>query len=295
MAIKIIALSGAHGLIGSQLKKKLEEQDYEVWPLVRSKGRLGPRQIAYDYQSNFIEADKLKMCDAVIHLAGKNILSGIWTPRVKKEIFESRVLSTQLIAKTIIEHGPRVFLCASAVGFYGDSGEKEVDEHAKPGKGFLSTLCQAWEKATASARLAGVRVVNLRFGIVISPRGGMLKQIIPLFKFGLGGRLGAGHQYMSLVDLDDVISAIIFALSEKKMEGPVNVVAPESVTNNEFTRMLGEKFNRSNWLSLPTWFLKSLGEQSTLLLSSTRAVPQKLIDHGFRFSCMNLCEMFKKL
>lgn len=294
MAAHIIALSGAHGLIGSILKKKLEEQSFEVWPLIRSKGGLGRGQIAYDYKSGFIEGEKLKECHAVIHLAGKNIFSGLWTARFKRELYESRVLSTELIARAMAQYGPKILLNASAAGYYGDRGEKELDEGSSVGEGFLAELCYAWEQATLPAQKAGVRVVNLRFGVVVSPEGGMVRRLEPFFKLGLGGKIGKGEHYMSLVDLDDVVAAIIFSLNDHSMSGPINVVAPEPLTNKDFTHMLGLKLKRPTWLSAPAWAVRLLGEQGAMMLASARIYPRVLLDHGFRFSCLNLCEMLRK-
>lgn len=294
MATNIIALSGAHGLIGSMLKKKLEEQSFEVWPLVRSKGGVGRGQIAYDYKSGFIEAEKLKECHAVIHLAGKNIFSGLWTARFKRELYDSRVLSTELIAQAMAQYGPRILLNASAAGYYGDRGDSELDEGSSVGEGFLSELCYAWEQATLPAKKAGVRVVNLRFGIVVSPEGGMIGRLEPLFKAGLGGKIGSGQHYMALVDLDDVVAGIIFALNDNTLSGPINIVAPEALTNKDFTEMLGLKLKRPTWLTVPAWGLRLLGEQGAMVLSSARIYPRVLLEHGFRFSCLNWCEMLRK-
>jgi uncharacterized protein (TIGR01777 family) len=228
-------------------------------------------------------------------LAGKNIMAGLWTSRFRQELFESRVLSTELIARTMAEHGPKILLNASAVGFYGDHGFDELDENAPSGVGFLAELCQAWEQATGRAKKAGARVVNLRFGVVMSGHGGTLKRMEPIFKLGLGGPLGSGQQYMPLVDLDDVVAAIIFALNDESIAGPINVVAPEAATNQDFTRMLALKLKRPALLRVPAWGLKLMGEQGAMALSSARVVPKFLLDHGFRFSSLNLIEILNKI
>ena len=292
---KIIALSGASGLIGSKLKRALEEQSLEVWPLVRSKYPVGSGQIAYDYESGFIEDEKLGKSHAVIHLAGKNIMTGLWTTRFKQELYDSRVRSTELIARAVAKQGTKILLNASAIGIYGDRGDELIDEHSSSSTGFMADLCLAWEEATAIAKIAGTRVVNLRFGVVISPNGGMLKRLEPIFKIGLGGPMGSGQQYMSLVDIDDAIAAIIFALNDESLTGPVNVVAPEPVRNQDFAHMLGLRLKRPAVLRVPAWGLKLMGEQGSMALASTRVTPAVLLDKGFRFSSLNLIEMLNKI
>lgn len=293
MTAKIIALSGANGLVGSELSSALKKAGFEVWPMVRTKYATGPGQIAYDYQHNFIESEKLKQCHAVIHLAGKNIMSGLWTKKFKEELYDSRVLSTKLIADAMATAGPQLFLHASAIGIYGDQGSIKLDETAPLANDFLATLCKDWEGATNNAERAGVRVVHLRFGHIMSRDGGMLKKLSPLVKAGIFGKLGSGQQYMSLVAIEDVIAAILFALEHTDIKGPINVVAPEPIPNKEFTELLGLKFNRPAFFHVPTWALKLLGEQASILLCSTRVVPKLLLEKGFVFKRVNFQEMLK--
>ncbi len=292
---KIIALSGSSGLVGSKLSLALKKAGYEIWPLVRTNYPLGPGQIAYDYRHNFIESDKLKKCHAVIHLAGKNIMSGLWTKKVKQELYDSRVLSTRLIAKAMAESGPKILLCASAVGIYGDQDAKVLDENAPHGDDFLAELCQDWELATKDAELAGARVVNMRFGIIISKDGGMLKGLLPLFKRGMGAYLGTGKQFISVVAIDDVIAAILFALANDDLQGPINVCAPASITNEDFTKALSDKYKRRSFLRAPVSILKLLGEQSSLFLSSTRAIPKALLEKNFTFKKINFSQMIEDI
>lgn len=283
----IVALSGAHGFIGSHVAQALKALGYDVWPMVRKKSKANPHEIFYDYRRQIIDKDALSRCTAVIHLAGKNIMSGLWTSGFKKGLWESRIASTRLIAGAMAElmpKGPKVLVCASAMGFYGDRKNEKLDEKSIRGLGFLAQLCEAWEEETRVAQEAGVRVVNTRFGVVVGSDGGMLAGYEKIFSLGLGAIMGSGMQYMALVDIEDVVRAILFALENPKVLGPINVVCPEAITNENFSKRFAHALKKKVWIRIPAWLLSSLGEQGKLMLCSCRAVPQALLDAGFEFS-----------
>jgi uncharacterized protein (TIGR01777 family) len=225
--------------------------------------------------------------DAVVHLAGESIAEGRWTEAKRGRIRDSRVQGTRVLADTLARliHPPKVFLCASAVGFYGSRGDEELDEESPAGSGFLSDVCREWESACRPAVEAGIRVVNLRLGMVLSTRGGALAKMLPIFRLGLGGRLASGRQYVSWITLDDVVEAIQFVMATDSLEGPVNAVAPGAVTNREFTRVLGRVLRRPAILPAPAFALRCvLGQMAQeLLLASTRALPRRLLEAGFAF------------
>ena len=224
--------------------------------------------------------------DAVVHLAGKN-LATLWTPAAKRAIRESRVTGTRGLARSIAraKPAPPVLICASAVGYYGDRGDETLDEEAAPGSGFLADVCRDWEAACDPAREAHVRTVQLRTGIVLAAGGGPLTKMLLPFRLGLGGRLGDGSQWMSWITLDDAVEAIAFALRDSSVSGPVNVTAPESVTNADFTRALGTVLGRPTPFPVPAFVLGALpgGFGRETLLASQRAVPSRLTGHGFPF------------
>jgi uncharacterized protein (TIGR01777 family) len=230
--------------------------------------------------------------DAVVHLAGESIATGRWTAAKKTKIRESRVLGTHLLSETLAGQAskPKVLVSASAIGFYGDQGEQVLDETALPGGGFLSEVCQAWEAATQPAEQAGIRVVHARLGVVLSLAGGALKAMLPPFKMGLGGRIGSGRQYMSWIALEDVVAALQFLITQSSLSGPVNVVAPHAVTNEEFTKALGRSLHRPTLFPMPAFVAHlALGEMAdALLLASTRVLPQKLLSAGHTFQLPEL-------
>ena len=225
--------------------------------------------------------------DAVVHLAGENIAAGRWTPAKKARIRDSRVpLTRQLCASVVaLPQPPAVFLCASAVGFYGDRGDAVLREDSPAGAGFLADVCRDWEAAAQAAADRGVRVVNLRFGMILSGGGGALPKLLTPFRLGLGGVLGDGRQWLSWITLEDVVAAIQHALGTPALRGPVNVVAPQPVTNREFTRTLARVVRRPAWCRVPAWAARlALGEMAdALLLASQRALPAKLTAAGFTF------------
>ena len=285
-----VAIAGASGLVGSALCAFLEERGHRVLRLVRQStndsAAVSPDEISWNPESGTIDAAALQGVDALIHLGGASIAKR-WTAKHKARIHSSRVDSTRLLSETLarLEHGPRAFLCASAVGFYGDRGDEELTEQSASGGGFLANVCRAWEDATEPARNAGIRVVNLRLGMVLSAAGGALATMLPPFRIGLGGVLGSGRQYVSWISLHDVVRAIEFLL-HSEIEGPANFTAPRPVDNRTFTKTLGHALGRPTIAPAPAFAIRlALGEMGkNLLLGSTRAIPAKLEQAGFRFA-----------
>jgi uncharacterized protein (TIGR01777 family) len=279
-----IAISGSSGLIGTALVEALEQAGHSVTPLVRPDSKKSG--IAWDPQSGRIDSEALEGHDAVVHLAGESLV-GIWTAARKRRILESRRNGTTLIATSLakLRAPPAVFVSASAIGIYGDRpADERVDEESHRGPGFLADVVEVWEKATEPAAAAGVRVVNTRFGLVLSRNGGALAPMLPVFKLGLGGRLGSGQQMWSWVAIDDVVNAILFIIREPILHGPVNVVAPLPVTNAAFTRTLGRVLRRPTVLAVPKIALEALGDMGKeALLSGVRVVPRKLQEAGYEF------------
>jgi uncharacterized protein (TIGR01777 family) len=281
-----VFISGASGLIGSALMGTLRAAGHEPAALVRRLAR--EREVRWNPREP-LDPAKLAGCDAVVHLAGKNI-AGYWTAKFKQEVRDSRVQGTQTLAKAAAESfrrsgQPRIFISASAIGYYGNRGDELLREDSTPGQGFLPEISQEWEAATAAAREAGVRVVNLRFGLVLARDGGALHSMLLPFRLGLGGRVGAGQQYWSWVSLDDVVGIILFALQNDTLRGAVNVVSPEPARNEEFVRALGEVLHRPTILPLPAFAVRTLmGEMGeAALLDSARVEPTKLKAAGFQF------------
>jgi uncharacterized protein len=282
-----VAVSGASGLIGSALVTELAVAGVDVVRLVR-KRPAGNRQIAWDplATSGGLEPDALSGIDAVVHLSGAPVAGKRWTNLRKAELRASRIASTRTLVAAMVaaRSGPTIFICGSAIGFYGDTADRAVDESAPGGTGFLAELVADWEAATEPAAAAGIRVANIRSGLVLAPRGGMLGPLLLPFKLGLGARIGPGTQYMSWISLTDEVRAISFLLEREDLSGPVNLTAPEPVTNAEFTKALAKVLHRPAVLPLPSPLLRgALGEVSGELLGSIRVVPAKLAQAGFKF------------
>jgi uncharacterized protein (TIGR01777 family) len=280
-----ILISGASGLIGSALSSSLTTAGHTVTRLVRREAAAG--EFTWQPATGQIDAAAFDGCDAVINLAGVNIGEKRWTDDYKRALLSSRVETTELLAATMagLDHKPAVFLSGSAVGWYGDRGDERLDELSAPGTDFLSDLCQKWEAATTAAHDAGIRVVHLRTGIVLSARGGALKKQVPLFKLGLGGRFGSGHQWQSWISIDDEVGAITHLLSSD-IHGAVNLTAPNPVTNIEFTATLAKVLHRPAVLPIPMFGPKLLlGSElvEALLLSSQRVLPTALQRSGYEF------------
>ncbi len=282
-----ILVSGASGLVGSAVVRRFAPPSDEAIRLVRRETQSGAREVRWDPAGGTIAAEGLEGLDAVVHLAGENIGAGRWTPAKKDRIRKSRVEGTRLLAQTLagLKRPPKVLVSASAIGVYGNRGEEELDEASPPGSGFLAGVCRDWEAATEPAKQAGVRVVLARLGVVLAREGGALARMLPLFRYGLGGRLGNGRQYMSWISLDDAIGAIRFLVENDSLSGPVNIVSPHPATNREFTKTLGRALRRPTFLPVPAFALRiALGEMADEMpLSSARGVPRKLIQTGFVF------------
>ena len=281
-----IAITGASGLVGSRLAPFLTAGGHEVLRLVR-RPPTASDEIHWDPDKGNVDADSLEDLDAVIHLAGESIASGRWNDRLKERIRDSRVRGTSVLSEALagLERPPKVLVAASAIGYYGDRADTVVDENNEPGSGFLADVCTAWEAATTAASTAGVRVVNLRIGIVLAADGGALAAMLPAFRLGAGGRVGSGRQWMSWIAIDDLIGAIHHCLTQDSLAGPVNAVAPNPVTNRDFTRVLARVMRRPSILPVPSLAIRTLlGEMGdSLLLASTRVRPQRLEDSPFTF------------
>lgn len=273
-----IAITGASGLIGSALVGHLRSEGHTVQRLVR-RAPVAPDEIQWDPKTGYVDIEALRGVDAVIHLAGVGVGDKRWTKRYKSEILNSRLLGTTAIANAVAEVKPQVFISASAIGWYGDSGNRAVVETDSVGNDFLAAVCREWEGA---ADLAGdVRTVKLRTGLVLDPTGGALGRMLPLFRFGLGGKLGSGKQWWSWITLHDVVRAIIFAL-EHPISGPVNLTTPNPVTNQEFTAALAQAMKRPALFPAPAIALKiALGGFSSEILGSKKVLPNALSDAGF--------------
>ncbi len=288
-----ILITGASGLIGTALQKSFAEKGYEMLLATRSEPKK-PEQIQWDMEAGFNESDfnRLEGLDAVIHLAGENVSGLRWTDDKKKAIRESRVKGTYNIVNTLsrLEKKPKVFISGSATGFYGDRGDEVMTETSPAGETFLADVCKAWEIESRRAEDIGIRTVLLRTGIVLSKDGGALATMLTPFKFGVGGVVGSGKQWMSWISLDDVVGIINFALENENIRGAVNVVAPNPATNEEFTKTLGDVLYRPTFLPLPAFAVNLVfGEMGdALLLASTRVEPKRLNEAGFSFEFTDL-------
>ena len=280
-----ILISGSHGLVGKALVRSLVEDGQEVVRLVRRGHSIGQLQIEWHPNQGRIDAQHLEGFDAVVHLAGESIASGRWTDEKKRAICDSRVKGTTLLSETLaqLSRPPAVFLSASAIGYYGNRGDEELTETSPPGNDFLASVCVEWEEATRPAVEQGIRTVLTRFGVILDREGGALAKMLTPFRMGIGGRVGDGRQWMSWIALDDVINALKFLLLDSAVRGPVNVVAPNPVTNAEFTTALGRVLSRPTFLPVPAFGARlAFGELAdALLLSSQRVDPAVLTERGF--------------
>ena len=275
-----IAISGASGLIGTALVGHLRSEGHTVQRFVRREAK-SPDEISWDPISGFVDLSALEGIDAVIHLAGVGVGDKRWTAKYKAEILNSRLLGTTTMAAAVAQVKPAVFISASAVGWYGESGNRAVVESDRAGDDFLATVCREWEGA---ADLAGdIRTIKIRTGLVLDPTGGALGKLIPLFRLGLGGRLGSGQQWWSWITLHDEIRAICHLL-ESEVSGPVNLTSPNPVTNQEFTAALARAMHRPAVFPVPAFALKiAMGGFSSEVLGSKRVVPNVLQEDGFSF------------
>jgi uncharacterized protein len=282
-----IVISGSSGLIGTALVSSLRAHGHTAVRLVRRPAS-SPDEVTWDPAAGSLAPGALDGADAVVNLSGAGIGDRRWTDPYKRELLESRLQSTELLARSIAaaEQRPAVFLSGSAIGWYGSRGDEELSESSAPGDGFLAELCRRWEDATGAAEAAGVRTAHLRTGIVLTPSGGALKKQLPLFKFGLGGRFGNGRQWQSWISLDDEVAAIEHLLAAD-VAGAVNLTAPNPVTNREFTKVLGSVLGRPTVMPIPAFGPKLLlgGELAeALLFTGQRVLPTKLSASGFSFS-----------
>ncbi len=280
-----IAVTGSSGLIGSALVPRLRAAGHEVQRVVR-RAASAPDEITWDPSKGTIDLAALNGVDGVVHLAGAGVGDHRWTDSYKREILDSRVNGTTTIVRAMqqVEHRPRVLVSASAIGWYGDTGDRIVDETAPAGTGFLADVVRAWEGASQVAVESGIRVVNPRTGLVVAKSGGAWARMFPLFKLGLGGKLGNGKQYWSWISLRDEVCALQFLLEQDHLNGAVNLTGPAPVTNAEVTSVMGRVLGRPTLLPAPAFALKTaLGEFSTEVLSSSRVVPAVLEQAQFRF------------
>jgi uncharacterized protein (TIGR01777 family) len=293
-----ILVTGSSGLVGSALVPFLTTGGHRVMRLVRAEPR-GEDEVRWDPSIGAIDAQKLEGIDAVVHLAGESIADGRWTPEKKAKILNSRVQGTRLLSESLarLQRRPRVLVSASAIGYYGDRGEQPLNERSAAGSGFLPDVCRQWEAATQPAVEAGIRVVNLRIGVVLSAQGGALAKMLGPFRMGAGGRLGSGRQYLSWIALDDVVGAIHHGLMCDELSGPVNAVSPNPVTNREFTKTLGRVLRRPTMFPMPAPAARVIfGEMADeLLLASTRVEPQRLMAEGYEFRFAELQSALRHL
>ncbi len=292
-----VLITGSSGLIGMALGKHLSANGYEIGRLSRSSTSKDVPH--WNPGAGVIDFGSFSDADIIIHLAGDNIAEGRWNAAKKARILNSRVQGTKLISEYIakLSTKPKVLISGSAIGIYGDSGDKIVDERSELGTSFLSEVCKQWEESTRPALDAGIRVVNVRMGMVLSPTGGALQKMIRPFKLGLGGTVGNGKQYMSWVSINDVVKIFEHVMENKLIQGPVNFVSPNPVSNYEYTKALGRALHRLTILPIPAFVARLLfGEMANeLLLSSTRVMPQQLLSSGFEFQHSKLDQAFESL
>jgi len=309
-----ILVSGASGLVGRSLIAFLEKETHEVVRLIRADGKPGKRPphnneeaelckglgkglVVWDPSSDQIELHALENFDCVFHLAGKNIVGKRWTKRFKEGLFQSRCRDTWLLSQAFarVKTRPKIIITASAVGYYGDRGDEELDENAIQGKGFLADLCAHWERATDVVEHNGTRVVHARFGVIMSPDGGMLNKFKTPFRLGLGAIMGSGQQWMSWAGINDTVRALNHMMCNSQLKGPVNVCTAAPIRNEGFTHLLAGTLHRRAFLRIPRGVLRLLlGEVAeTMLLSSTKALPVKLLKSGFLFEQPNVQQLFQ--
>jgi uncharacterized protein (TIGR01777 family) len=281
-----ILVSGAGGFIGSAITAALARRGDDVHRLIRLDRVAHRGEVVWNPSEGFIQHQRLDRLEAVIHLAGEPIL-GRWTTRKKQQIRDSRLVSTQFLAQTLANLNPRpkVFLCASATGYYGNREEEILTEQSSPGQGFLAEVCRDWEAACEPVRRAQIRTIHLRLGMVLGKDGGAIKQMLPIFRLGMGGPLGSGQQWVSWISIDDAIGAILFCLGNDSVCGAVNLTSPEPVRNRDFARILGRSIHRPAVLPVPRLALRmKFGELADeVLLASARVLPEKLTAAGFLF------------
>ncbi|HLZ46234.1 MAG TPA: TIGR01777 family oxidoreductase [Gemmatimonadales bacterium] len=286
-----IVVSGSTGLIGTPLLQALARRGHEVVPLVRRRPAAGEHALAWDPERGTIDRAGLEGVDAVIHLAGENVF-GRWSPAKKQRIHDSRVTGTRLLCDALagLRARPAALLAASAIGYYGDRGDETLNEQSAAGEDFLAHVARDWEAATGAAARAGIRVVNMRIGVVLTTRGGALAKMLPAFRIGLGGPIGSGNQYVSWIALDDIVNAMLYLLDNVRFVGPVNLTAPAPVKNRDFAKTLGKVLGRPAVVTVPAFALRmAFGtEGAAMLTSGQRVLPARLLSSGFGFACREL-------
>ncbi|MEU5212321.1 TIGR01777 family oxidoreductase [Streptomyces sp. NPDC020742] len=287
-----IAITGSTGLIGAELVRSLHAEGHDVVRLVR-RAPTAADEVRWDPRAQRVDTAGLAGCEAVVHLAGAGVGDHRWTAAYKQEIRDSRVLGTRTLATALasMDTPPRVFVCGSAIGYYGDTGARRVDETSPAGSGFLPEVCVAWEQAAKPAQDAGIRTVFARTGLVVARSGGAWGRLFPLFRLGLGGRLGDGSQYWSFISLHDHVRALRHLVDDGELTGPVNLTAPEPVTNREVTAVMGRVLNRPTLCTVPAPVLRiALGEFAGDVLGSQRVIPRRLLDSGFAYDHPRIAE-----
>lgn len=295
--IQTVAISGATGLVGTELSSLLQSEGKSVTAISRKEGGSYKDSIIWDPESGLTNPARLETVDAVVHLAGENIAGGRWNSKLKNKIKRSRIQGTRSLVESIaaVEKRPKVLVCASAIGFYGDRGAEELTEASAAGSGFLPEVCEGWEEEANAAKELGLRVVNVRIGVVLSPKGGALQKMLLPFKLGMGGVVGSGSQYWSWIGLHDLTRIIAHCINDESMEGPVNAVSPEPLTNKQFTKGLGSVLGRPTIIPMPAFMAKiALGEMAeALLLASSKVIPKKLEASAFEFKHRDLQSCLK--
>jgi uncharacterized protein (TIGR01777 family) len=293
-----ILVSGSHGLVGKALISSLTSDGHEIVRLVRNKPA-GPTEIEWHPNQEKIDAASLEGIDAAVHLAGESIASGRWTDEKKRAIRDSRVKGTALLSDALarLSRPPSVFVSASAIGYYGNRGDELLTEKSAPGDDFLANVCVEWENATIPAIEKGIRTLHARFGIILDPKEGALAKMLTPFRMGIGGRIGDGKQWMSWIDIEDVVNGLKSLLGDSSVNGPVNFVAPNPVTNAEFTKALGRALSKPTLIPVPAFGARlAFGEMAdALLLSSARVKPGVLEEKGFVFRWLTLEDALKHL
>ncbi|MEU7006120.1 TIGR01777 family oxidoreductase [Streptomyces sp. NPDC046332] len=290
-----IAVTGASGLIGTALVRSLRADGHQVSRLVRRPARTAD-EIEWDPARLYVDAAGLVGVDAVVHLAGAGVGERRWSDAYKKEIRDSRVLGTRAIAEALasLADPPKVLVCGTALGYYGDTGSRAVDESAPAGEGFLPSVCVEWEAAAAPSEEAGIRVAYARTGLVVAAEGGAWGRLFPLFRAGVGGRIGDGRQYWSFISLHDEVAALRHLIDTDSLAGPVNLTAPEPVTNREVTAAMGRVLRRPTLLTVPAPALRlALGEFAVDVLGSQRVLPGRLLESGFDFAFPTIDESIR--
>ncbi len=283
-----VLLTGSHGFLGSALARRMDAQGHEVIRLTRPGSSRGPRDLEWNPDAGQLDPAGLEGLEAVVHLAGESLGAGRWTAARRRRILESRTRGTELLAGALatLPHPPAVLVSASAVGYYGDRGDELLEESAPPGRGFLPEVCQRWEAAAAPAAARGIRVVHARLGLVLARDGGALPRFMAPFRWGVGGPLGTGRQYVSWITREDAVAALEWLAVSPEARGPVNVASPAPARNIQFARALGRQLRRPAWLPAPAFALRlGLGAQRAdeLLFFSQRVVPRRLLELRFAF------------